>query len=54
MITDRGLIQEIVLRCDVNGGPSTAGIMHYSKVERLFCSSKNQCYTDVEDAASET
>ena len=54
MVVDKGLTQEILLRCDVRGGRNISGIMVYSKIDDLFCSSQNRCYRDVEVAASET
>lgn len=55
MTSDKGLIVEIVLRCDRReSGQVKAGIMTYSKVERLFCSSKNRCFRKAEKAADHT
>lgn len=55
MITDKGLVQEIVLRCGRKpNGQISAGIMSYSKIERLYCSSRNNCYTNAKKAVSET
>lgn len=55
MTTDKGLIIEVVLRCGrKNNGQVKAGIMTYSKVERLFCSSKNRCFKDAEKAFDDT
>lgn len=55
MTTDKGLIVEIVLRCERNKrGQVKAGIMTYSKVERLFCSSKNHCFREAEKAFDDT
>lgn len=54
MTTDKGLIVEIVLRCSREGNKVSAGIMTYSKVERLFCSSKMYCTRDAEKAADDT
>ena len=45
---------EIVLRCDREGNKVKAGIMTYSKVEKLFCSSKMFCTRDAEAAADDT
>ncbi len=55
MTTDKGLIVEIVLRCGRKGnGQVSPGIISYSKVERLYCSSRNNCYTSARKAAAET
>ncbi len=54
MTTDKGLIIEIVLRCERKGNKVTAGIMTYSKVDRMFCSSKMRCTRDAEKAADDT
>ncbi len=55
MTTDKGLIVEIVLRCSRTAkGQVTAGIMTYSKVERLYCSSRNRCTRDPIIAADDT
>ena len=54
MTSDKGLIVEIVLRCDREGNKVKAGIMTYSKVEKLFCSSKMFCTRDAEAAADDT
>jgi len=55
MTTDKGLILEIVLRCGRKAnGQISSGIMSYSKVERLYCSSRNNCYSNAKKAAEET
>ena len=54
MTSDKGLIVEIVLRCERQGNKVKAGIMTYSKVEKLFCSSKMLCTRDAERAADDT
>ncbi|MEP1208508.1 MAG: hypothetical protein ABJM29_10975 [Rhizobiaceae bacterium] len=54
MTSDKGLIIEIVLRCERQGNRVKAGIMTYSKVEGLFCSSKMLCTSDAEKAADDT
>jgi len=54
MTSDKGLIIEIVLRCERKGNRVKAGIMTYSKVEDLFCSSKMLCTRDAEKAADDT
>lgn len=54
MTTDKGLIVEIVLRCSRSDRGVRAGIMTYSKVERLFCSSRMRCTTSAARAARET
>lgn len=54
MTTDKGLIIEIVLRCERKGNKVKAGIMTYSKIDRMFCSSKMRCTRDADKAADET
>lgn len=54
MTTDKGLVIEIVLRCDRENGKVIPGIMTYSKVEKLFCSSKMMCTKDADLAADDT
>ncbi|MEE9375147.1 MAG: hypothetical protein V3V04_02300 [Rhizobiaceae bacterium] len=54
MTTDKGLIVEIVLRCKREGNKVTAGIMTYSKIDRMFCSSKMRCTKDAVKAADDT
>ena len=55
MVHDKGLMMEIVVRCrrKANGAISP-GILSYSKVERLFCSSKGRCTTSAQRAARDT
>ena len=55
MTTDKGLILEIVLRCGRGAnGEISSGIMSYSKIERLYCSSRNNCYINAKKAVEET
>lgn len=54
MTTDKGLIVEIVLRCARKDGKVKAGIMTYSKIDRMFCSSKMRCTKNGNRAADET
>ena len=54
MTTDKGLIVEIVLRCERKGNKVKAGIMTFSKVDRMFCSSKMRCSRDADLAADDT
>ena len=54
MTSDRGLIVEITLRCERNGKRVKAGIMTYSKVEKLYCSSKWLCTPNPDRAADDT
>ena len=55
MTTDHGLTVEIVLRCErKSDGSIKPGIMTYSKVEKLFCSSKNRCYRNPDSAFEDT
>lgn len=55
MTTDKGLIVEIVVRCRRKAnGQVSPGIMTYSKVERLYCSSKNRCTRSAERAFEDT
>ena len=54
MTSDKGLIVEIVLRCSRKGNKVKAGIMTYSKVDRMFCSSKMRCTRDAVKAADDT
>ena len=46
MVHDKGLMLELHVRCDIRRGKVGAGIMTYSKVERLFCSSRHRCSRD--------
>ncbi len=55
MTTDKGLIVEMVVRCRRKAnGQVSAGIMTYSKIERLFCSSKNRCGRSFDRAFTDT
>ncbi len=54
MTSDKGLIVEIVLRCERQGNQVKAGIMTYSKVEGLYCSSKMLCTRNADKAADDT
>jgi len=55
MTTDKGLIVEIVVRCRRKAnGQVSPGIMTYSKVERLYCSSKNRCSRSADRAFEDT
>ncbi len=55
MTTDKGLIVEMVVRCRRKAnGQISPGIMTYSKVERLYCSSKNRCGRSFERAFTDT
>lgn len=47
--TDRGPIIELIVRCPVG-----TGIMSYSKIERLYCSSKHNCSTGLSVAVEDT
>lgn len=47
--TDRGPIVELIIRCPVG-----TGIMSYSKIERLYCSSKHNCSPALRTAAEDT
>lgn len=47
--TDRGPIVELIIRC-----PAGTGIMSYSKVERLYCSSKHNCSLTLRTAVEDT
>jgi hypothetical protein len=47
--TDRGPIIELIVRC-----PSGTGILSYSKVEKLYCSSKLNCSNELRVAVSDT
>ena len=55
MTTDKGLIVEVVLRCSrAPSGKISSGIMTYSKIERLYCSSKNRCFKEAGRAFDDT
>lgn len=47
--TDRGPIVEMIVRCPVG-----TGIMSYSKIERLYCSSKHKCSAKLQTAVANT
>ena len=47
--TDRGPIVEMIVRC-----PIGTGIMSYSKLEQLYCSSKMKCTAHFQAAVSDT
>ncbi len=47
--TDRGPIVEMIVRCPVG-----TGIISYSKIERLYCSSKHGCFSRLKPAVAET
>lgn len=46
---DRGAIIELIVRCPVG-----TGIMSYSKIERLYCSSKHNCSNGLHTAVEDT
>lgn len=46
---DKGPIVEIVVRCPVG-----SGILSYSKLEKLYCSSKHDCFRSLESATHDT
>ena len=55
MVHDKGLMLELHVRCSRKpNGQIQAGIMSYSKVERLFCSSKHRCFRDPVRAVRDT
>ena len=54
MVTDKGLIFEIVVRCERKGNKVRAGIITYSKHEGLFCDSRLRCTRDAGRAADNT
>ncbi|MFN0218623.1 MAG: hypothetical protein ACKVP4_07405 [Hyphomicrobium sp.] len=47
--TDRGPILELIIRCPVG-----TGIISYSKIENIYCSSKHGCFPRMQSAVSET
>lgn len=47
--TDRGPIVELIIRC-----PAGTGIMSYSKIEGLYCSSKFNCTAQLTVAVADT
>lgn len=46
---DRGPILELIIKC-----PEGTGIVSYSKIERLFCSSKRDCFASLKSASKRT
>lgn len=46
---DRGAIVELIVRCE--GG---TGILSYSKLDRLYCSSKHNCSATLQSAVDDT
>ena len=55
VVTDKGLTVEMVLRCNRNvDGQPLSGIMTYSKIDKMFCSSRHQCFDTLEPAARDT
>jgi hypothetical protein len=49
MATDKGLVVEFVVRC-----PKGVGVMTYSKLENVYCSSGHQCMASLDDAIRST
>ena len=47
--TDRGPIVEMIVRCPVG-----TGILSYSKLEHLYCSSKFKCTAELQVAVAST
>lgn len=47
--TDRGPIIELIVKC-----PRGTGILSYSKIEGLYCSSKNVCFRGLRPAVRDT
>lgn len=47
--TDRGAVVEFIVRC-----PAGTGILTYSKMERVYCSSKHRCSAQLEPAVEDT
>ena len=47
--TDRGPIVEMIIRC-----PGGVGIISYSRLENVYCSSKNRCHAQQAQAIAET
>ncbi len=47
--TDRGPIVELIVRC-----PAGTGIVSYSKLEKLYCSSKLDCFSGLKAAVART
>jgi hypothetical protein len=48
-VTARGPLLELIVRC-----PDGTGILSYSKIEALFCSSKHVCFADWRAAVADT
>lgn len=46
---DKGPILELIIKC-----PQGAGIVSYSKLERLYCSSKRDCFVTLKSASRST
>jgi hypothetical protein len=42
-VTDLGPIQELIVKCAGNG----TAIVSYSKIDKVFCGSRNQCDTSL-------
>lgn len=47
--TDRGPIIEVIIKCSRG-----SGILTYSKIERLYCSSRHTCFPSLKAAARDT
>ena len=47
--TDRGPVVELIIKC-----PGGSGILTYSKIEHLYCSSKHSCFSSLRAAARDT
>ncbi len=47
--TDLGPIVEMIVKC-----PSGTGIISYSKIEKLYCSSKLDCFKGIHAAVQRT
>ena len=47
--TDLGPIVEMIVRC-----PEGTGILSYSKIDKLFCSSKHACFPKLTPAVADT
>ena len=55
MVHDKGLMLELHVRCSRKpNGQIRAGIMSYSKVEQLFCSSRHRCFRSPVRAVRDT
>lgn len=46
---DKGPILELIINC-----PEGTGIVSYSKIERLYCSSKHDCFASLKSASKRT